>query len=103
MEPLPNNNDDRRYYNRTDVGCHVVYKPFNEEDFREARLINISETGALIGVNEKLDIDTHLYLKIESTEEDEQPIQMLAETIRSAEKIEGYDYCYGCMILDVFY
>ncbi|MFW2373914.1 MAG: PilZ domain-containing protein [Gammaproteobacteria bacterium] len=105
MEPLPNTdtNADRRYYNRTDIGCHVTYKLFNEEKYKDAVLVNISETGALLGVSEELNIDTHLYLIVESTDEYEQPIQMLAETIRTADSIEGYAYCYGCMILDVFY
>ena len=103
MEPVPNTNIDRRYYNRTDIGCQVTYKPFNEENYKDAILVNISETGALIGVNEKLDLDSHLYLILESSDKDEQPIQMLAETIRTAETIDGYAYCYGCMILDVFY
>ena len=103
MEPVHNTNVDRRYYTRTEIGCQVAYRRFNEEKYKEGVLVNISETGALIGVNEKLDLDTHLYLIIESAEEDEQPIQMLAETIRLADTVDGFDYCYGCMILDVFY
>lgn len=103
MEQSPQKNTDRRYYHRTDIGSPVAYKPYNDESYRDGILVNISETGALIGVNEKLELDTHLYLKMESGEENEPPIQMLAETIRVAEKLEGYEYCYGCMILDVFY
>ena len=74
---------------------------FNEESYKDAVLVNISEAGALIGVNEKLDLDTQLYLLLESTEENQEPVQMLAEIIRSADSIDGYTYCYGCMILDV--
>jgi len=103
MEPVHKTNVDRRYYKRTGIDCHLVYKLIHEENYKDAVLVNISETGALIGVNEKLDLDTHLNLLLESTEENEQPIQMMAVTIRSADTIDGYAYCYGCMILDVFY
>lgn len=103
MEPKPNNYVDRRYYNRTDIDCSITYRPFQQENYKDAVLINISETGALIGVHEELGIDAQIYLKIESTDENEQSIQMLAETVRSADMLDGYEYCYGCMILDVFY
>lgn len=103
MEPVLKSDAERRYYNRTDVRCQVIYRPFKEEAFKDAVLINISETGVLIGTNEKLDLDTHLYLKIESPDDEEQPIQLLIETIRDAEKFDAFEYCYGCMILDVFY
>jgi len=101
MEPVHSNNLDRRYYNRTEIDCHVVYKLINDENHKDAVLVNISEAGALIGVNEKLDLGTHLYLLLEPAEENEQPIQMLSETIRSADTVDGYAYSYGCMILDV--
>ena len=102
MDPVHTTNVDRRYYNRTEIDCQIVYKLVNEEIYKDAVLINLSEAGALIGVNEELELDTQLYLRLESTEENKQPIQMLAETIRSADAIDGYTYCYGCMILDVF-
>jgi len=103
MQPEPNISAERRYYNRTEIECAVAYRPFKQEEYKQAVLINISETGALIAVNEKLGIDAQIFLKLESTDENEQPIQMLAETVRSSERLNGYEYCYGCMILDVFY
>ncbi|MBT8438461.1 MAG: PilZ domain-containing protein [Gammaproteobacteria bacterium] len=102
MEPVHTTNVDRRNYNRTEIDCQVVYKLVNEETYKDAVLVNLSEAGALIGINEKLELDTQLYLQLESTEENQQPIKMLVETIRSADTTDGYSYCYGCMILDVF-
>ena len=101
MESVPKTNVDRRHYSRTEIDSQVAYKLINDESYKDAVLVNISEAGALIGVNEKLDLDTQLYLLLESTEENEKPVQMLAEIIRSADSIDGYTYCYGCMILDV--
>ena len=101
MKPMPKQSEDRRYYERTEICSPVKYRLSEEDDYKEALLINISETGALIGVNEELGMDTHIYMKMESDEVNQQPIKILVDTVRNAETIEGYQYCYGCMILDV--
>jgi len=103
MEPAHSIKPDRRHYDRTDIDCHAVYKLINDDNYNAAVLVNISQAGALIGVNEKLDLGTQLYLLLESSEKADEPIQILSETIRSADTVDGYAYSYGCMILDAFF
>ena len=101
MSALPNSNLDRRYYPRTLINSQVKYKLSDESTYNTGLMLDISQTGILIGSNHQLQTDTPITVMMESGQEDESPIEIAAEVIRIAEAFDSYDYTYGCMILDV--
>ena len=92
---------DRRNYPRTSINSEIIYKILGDEAFNIGALIDVSETGALINVDQQLAIDSHVNLVIASGNEDEASIKLTADIIREAKSSGDLAYTYGCMILDV--
>jgi len=101
MSALPVTDLDRRNYPRTSINSEIMYKPMDDTSFCIGTLVDISRAGALINVDQELDIDSHIHLVFASTREDEAPIKLSADIIRTAEPCGDLAYSYGCMILDV--
>lgn len=101
MDTASNHYQDRRFAPRTDISSPVSYKYADQDQYKQAMLINISKTGALIAFNEEFEIDDHIFIKIKSLEEAEHPIEILVDTVRNGGSAAGYQHCYGCTILDM--
>ena len=100
MTALPKRIFDRRFYPRTLINGDIKLTKSQDTSSEQALILNISQTGVLIGTNSKLDIQAQLNLKMESDREDEAPIEITAEVIRSAEESDECKYTYGCLILE---
>ncbi len=92
---------DRRNYPRFSTNSEIKYKPSEDTSFYNGIMVDISETGALINVEHKLEIDSHVTLVVNSNKEGEAPIKLSADIIREADPCGDLKYSYGCMILDV--
>ncbi len=100
MTALPKRIFDRRFYPRTLINGEISISSEQNTTCDKGLMLNISQTGVLIGTNNKLDIQTQLNLVMESERVDEAPIEILAEVIRTAEKSNECKYTYGCLILE---
>jgi len=101
MSALPFTGLDRRNYPRFLLNRHISYKLKDDTSFYNGTIVNISETGALINVDRKFDIDSHIILEVTPEKEDEAPVKLCADIIREANFRGDFAYSYGCIILDV--
>ena len=101
MSALPINDFDQRVFPRVAINGEVKYKLEKESEFHPGMMINISQTGALISLDQQLPTEARLTLVMEADRENQSPIEITAEVIRIAENSSEYAYNYGCMILDV--
>ena len=92
---------ERRVSPRVTINGELKYKLEGETDFREGVMLDLSQSGTLISLDQQLDIHTHLTLLIESDKDNEQPIEITAKIVRIANHNGKYYHTYGCMILDV--
>ncbi len=92
---------ERRIYPRIAVNGHMKYRLDGDSEFSPGEIINISQTGVLISMNRELCVDCRIVIIMESQQEDEPAIEILAEIVRIADNKNEYAYSYGCMILDV--
>ena len=100
MSALPVSNSDRRINPRTSVNTIVVYKLAGDISYSMGSMRDISLTGALINIDQKLEMDSHVNLVIAASEDDAL-IKISADIIRTAEPCGELAYSYGCLILDV--
>ena len=92
---------DRRFSPRAPINGKMKYRLPENRNLSSGILINISQTGALLGFKHKMPADTVLTVLMESHLDDEPPVEITTEIIREATYNEGHSYCYGCRILDV--
>jgi len=102
MSSTNNSNIDRRERPRALINRHINYKLDSENaDFNAAKMVDLSQTGVLIEIYEKLDTKTQVTLQIKADSVDEEPIEIIAEIVRIAKPENDEQYSYGCEILDV--
>lgn len=102
MSDVINTNIDRRERPRATINRHINYKLGNEESkYNLAKMVDLSQTGVLIKIHEKLDTKTQLTLQIKSETVDEDPIEIIAKIMRISKADNDEQYCYGCEILDI--
>lgn len=93
---------DRRERPRAKINSQINYRITNEDTaYNTAKMLDLSQTGVLIRLHQKLDTHTQLTLQIDSDVADEEPIEILAEVIRIAKSNDEEQYNYGCAILDI--
>ena len=102
MSGVNSTNVDRRERPRSVINSHISYKLDNEDtEFNVAKMLDLSQTGVLVKIHEKLDTKTRLTLQIKSKTVDEDPIEIIAKIVRIANAGNDEQYCYGCEILDI--
>ena len=93
---------DKRAAPRRDIYMSIHYRVHHHEPYKEGMLINLSQTGALIFVPEKLGPKTTFTLTIapdKATAGD--PIRAIATVVREASHTDDGCYTYGCRFLSV--
>ena len=101
MSAVAFNQPEQRVYPRVVINGEIKYKLSEDQPFNDAMMINISQSGLLISLDQQLDTDTRLTLLMESGKDDQSPIEIIAEVIRVADNNSDYAYDYGCTIVDV--
>ena len=91
-------NYDRRSFPRTAIHSDVKCRLPGQEICINGFMIDISHAGVLIGLNEKLQRYSEISLLMESENDYEGPIEIIAEVVRSATPLESFAYTYGCKI-----
>lgn len=99
MTALPKRIFDRRFYPRTLINGDIKINSDQFNTYDEGLMLNISQTGVLIGTNHKLNLQSQINLIMEPDQQGEAPIEIVAEVVRNAEKSDACDYTYGCLIL----
>jgi len=101
MSKLSSNTIDRRFSPRASINGEIKYRRPDNSDMSSGVLINISQTGALLGLKHKIPEDTVITVLMESHLDDEPPVEISTEIIRVETYCEDHSYCYGCKILNV--
>lgn len=101
MSKLSNNVTERRFSPRASINGEIKYRLPDDSDFSSGILINVSQTGVLIGLKHEVPDDTVLTVLMESHLDDEPPVEISTAIIREASFCENHAYCYGCKIINV--
>jgi len=101
MSKLSDNTTERRFSPRAPINSEIKYRLPDDTNLSSGILINVSQTGILIGLKHKLSGDTILTVLMESHLDDEPPVEISTEIIREASYCENHAYCYGCKIINV--
>lgn len=94
-------NPDRRNYPRETINNQIKYRFYDDTAYSEGKLLDLSQTGALIELRHKLPENTRLSILSKVDDTDEPPIEIIAEIVRRSEAKYDNHYAYGCLILDV--
>lgn len=94
-------NYDRRSSTRNLINGAVRFKSDSDNDFSKAIIIDISQTGVLIGLDRAIDTNTQFTLMLEEDEKYEGPIEIHAEVIRLDKSLGDDCYTYGCKIMEI--
>ena len=92
---------ERRVSPRIAINGELKYKLDGEQAFREGIMLDLSQSGTRISLDQKLELNTCLTLLVESDRAGEPPIEITAKVVRIAQHNGRYYHTYGCMILDV--
>lgn len=101
MTAILNTDFERRVSPRVPIDGQIKYRLDNESQFKPGMMIDISQSGVQVSLDQPLGINTRLTLLMESDRPDEEPIEIIAVIVRIADHSSKYAYSYGCMILDV--
>ena len=93
-------NLDRRSYPRAVINSQIKYRVDNQTSYCAGKLLDLSQTGALIQLRHKLPENTRISIVTKADDTDESPIEIIAEIVRQ-EITNDNHYSYGCIILDV--
>lgn len=91
---------DRRNYPRAVINSQIKYKVSEGTSYCAGKLLDLSQTGALLELRHKLPEDTRISIITKADDIDEAPIEIIAEIVRQ-EVTNDNHYHYGCIILDV--
>jgi len=101
MSALPCFNLDRRFSPRTNINSQIKYKLTGDSSFTSGLMLNISQFGLALSLDQKIPENTQLNVLMESDRKDEAPIEIFAEIVRTSKSSNEYAYTYGCIILEV--
>jgi len=101
MSKISNSTKERRFSPRASINGEIKYRLPDDSNFSSGILINVSQTGVLIGLKHKVSDDAVLTVLMESHLDDEPPVELSTEIVREASFCENHAYCYGCKIIDV--
>lgn len=95
------NDYDRRSSDRSIINGTTHIKLANHDTLNPAVILDLSQTGVLIGVAQKLDIHSEFCLLVESRTEQQRSYEIYAEVIRLEKSLGDECYTYGCSIQEV--
>lgn len=101
MSESKNSNQERRTSIRSSINGQTRFKLENGDTYSKALIIDMSQTGVLIGIDKPLQEHTRFFLTMESESDYEGSIEIHAEVIRLQRELGDGCYTYGCMIHDV--
>ncbi|MCW8933586.1 MAG: PilZ domain-containing protein [Gammaproteobacteria bacterium] len=101
MSKLSDNIIEKRFSPRAAINGQIKYRLADESNLSSGILLNVSQTGALIGLKHKVPENTVLTILMESHLDDEPPVEISTKIIRTENDCEDHAYCYGCKIIDV--
>ncbi len=91
-------NYDRRSAPRTLINGAIKFKCSSDNDFSRALIVDISETGVLIGLDHRISNDQEIMLMLEAKDQYEGQIEIAAKVVRLAKSLGDDCYTYGCEI-----
>ena len=91
-------NIDRRSHRRRLINSEFKYKLSNDASYSTGRLIDLSQTGALIQLEHALHLNTQLSFTVETNDES---LEMNLEIVRVPNTVKPDRYLYGCVITDI--
>lgn len=94
-------NYDRRSSSRNTINGIVKFKCNDDTEFGKALIIDISQTGVLIGLDQQIGDETQVCLMLEDNSQYEGPIEIKANVVRLAKSLGDNCYTYGCKICDI--
>lgn len=89
---------DRRASQRSIVNGTTRLRLDNHEDFNPAVILDLSQTGVLIGVDMELQLHDQFKLMIDARSSQQQSYVIHAEVIRLEKSLGDECYTYGCCI-----
>lgn len=96
---------ERRTSPRTLINSPVDFKLLDDKAYTTGNLIDISQTGVLISVDQKLLTNDKIKLVVKPDTETDSPIEITAYIVRTAESFNEHEdsrkYSYGCLIQSV--
>ncbi len=101
MSNLHLENYDRRSSARNLINGVVRFKCDEDTEFSKAIIIDISQTGILIGLDKSMENKTEFTLMLEEEEKYEGPIEIHAVVIRLDKSLGDNCYTYGCKIKEI--
>ena len=91
---------DKRSAPRRDIYMSIQYRVRHYEPYRETMLLNLSQTGLLIFISERLSLRTPVTFIISPDKTTSgEPIRVIATIIREASHTDDGCHTYGCRIL----
>jgi hypothetical protein len=91
-------NGDRRIAKRSKFSCEIEYVAAGISFQRTGILDNLSHTGALVWLRDRIDLGTDLVLIAQPERPEDRPIFIGAQVVRHVEDREDGMYGYGCII-----
>ena len=92
---------DRRSAPRNMINGVTQIKLADNDTYHKALIIDLSQTGILIGTDQPLEKHTQFSLLFESDVDAELPIEIQAKVVRLASSLGDNCFTYGCAISDV--
>ncbi len=101
MSESNSNDKERRTAIRSHINGETRFKLENGDIYSKALIIDMSQTGVLIGIDKILQAHTRFCLTMESEKDYEGSIEIHAEVIRLQKELGDGCYTYGCKIHEV--
>jgi len=101
MSVVPCFNLNRRFCTRTNINSQIKYKLTSDTSFTTGLMLNISQFGLALSLDQELPTNSQLNVSMESDRKDDAPIEIFAEIVRTSKSSNEYAYTYGCVILEV--
>jgi hypothetical protein len=89
---------ERRSGSRRQVSAPILYRTARMKNFASGRLVNISDSGVLISVDQVLDLNTRIYFIVETASTRQDNLHVVAIIVRKRVK-KGGAADYGCEII----
>lgn len=90
---------EKRSCERQTVDAVIKYRTAKMDHFAQGRLVNISENGILISVDQPLELSTRIYFVVETNNPRVDDLHVIASVVRKrSNKQGGSDY--GCKLIE---
>ena len=101
MSVLPENDVEKRLYPRIAINGEAKYKLDKNAEYKNGMMINLSQNGVLICLDQELPTETRMTLLMQSDNDDEAPVEITIEIVRVVKRDNDGAHNYGCKILNI--